>query len=72
MTQVPVIDFTAFREGTAEGKAKVAAAIREACEDTGFFYLSGHGIPLSQIDAIFAASRRFFALPLEERLQGQV
>ncbi len=69
MAQVPVIDFSAFLEGTAEGKAKVAMAIRAACEDTGFFYLSGHGIPQSQIDAIFAASRCFFALPLEERLK---
>jgi isopenicillin N synthase-like dioxygenase len=69
MAEVPVIDFTAFREGGAAGKATVATAIREACEDTGFFYLSGHGIAQSQIDAIFAASRRFFALPFEERLK---
>ena len=69
MAQVPVIDFSAFREGTAAGKAAVAAAIRDACETIGFFYLSGHGIANSQIDAVFAASRRFFALPLEERLK---
>jgi isopenicillin N synthase-like dioxygenase len=69
MVQVPVIDFAAFLLGTAEGKARVAKAIGAACEDTGFFYLSGHGIAQSQIDAIFAASRRFFALPLEERLK---
>jgi isopenicillin N synthase-like dioxygenase len=69
MAQVPVIDFAAFLLGTAEGKARVAEAICAACEDTGFFYLFGHGIAQSQIDAIFAASRRFFALPLEERLK---
>jgi isopenicillin N synthase-like dioxygenase len=69
LAQVPVIDFTAFRQGTAEGKAAVAVAIRDACETIGFFYLSGHGIPPSQVDAVFAASRRFFALPLEERLK---
>jgi isopenicillin N synthase-like dioxygenase len=69
MAQVPVIDFAAFLLGTAEGKARVAKAIGAACENTGFFYLSGHGIAQSQIDAIFAASRRFFALPLEERLK---
>lgn len=69
MAQVPVIDFTPFRQGTPAGKAKVAREIRDACEDTGFFYLAGHGIAQSEIDAIFAASRRFFALPLEERLK---
>jgi isopenicillin N synthase-like dioxygenase len=64
MAQVPLIDFAAFRQEAASGKATVAKAIRHACEDTGFFYLAGHGVPQSQIDAIFAASRRFFALPL--------
>jgi isopenicillin N synthase-like dioxygenase len=69
MVDVPVIDFTPFREGSAEGKARVADAIREACEGSGFFYLVGHGVPMEQIEAVFAASRRFFALPLEERLK---
>ena len=69
MNQVPVIDFRAFREGTTSGKAVVAAAIRDACETIGFFYLSGHGVPQEKIDAVFAASRRFFALPLAERLK---
>ncbi len=69
MAQVPVIDFTPFREGTTVGKARVAREIRDACEDTGFFYLAGHDIAQSAIDAIFAASRRFFALPLEDRLK---
>jgi isopenicillin N synthase-like dioxygenase len=69
MAEVPVIDFAPFREGTAAGKAAVAAAIRDACQTIGFFYLSGHGIAQSRIDAVFAASVRFFALPLEERLK---
>lgn len=47
----------------------MARAVREACEGPGFFYLAGHGVPPSEIEAIFAASRRFFALPLEERLK---
>jgi isopenicillin N synthase-like dioxygenase len=66
---VPVIDFGPFQDGTLEGRLKVATAIREACEGSGFFYLAGHGVSKSDVDAIFAASRRFFALPLEERLR---
>jgi isopenicillin N synthase-like dioxygenase len=69
MAQVPIIDFAAFRQGTANGKAGIAKEIRDACEDTGFFYLRGHGIAQSTVDAVFAASRRFFALPLQERLK---
>jgi isopenicillin N synthase-like dioxygenase len=68
-SDVPVIDFSPFAAGTPAGKAKVATAIQDACEGSGFFYLAGHGVPQSQIDGIFEASRRFFSLPLEERLK---
>src|SRR5215472_3046062 len=69
MDEVPVVDFSPFRQGSPYGKAKVATQIRTACEGTGFFYLSGHGVPQAEIDGIFAASRRFFDLPLEERMK---
>lgn len=67
--RVPMIDFAAFLAGSNDGKRTVAREIREACEGTGFFYLAGHGVPQTEIDAIFAASRRFFALPLEKRMK---
>ena len=69
MADVPVISLRPFLEGSAEGKARVAVEIRRACEGTGFFYLAKHGIPPSAVDDIFAASRRFFALPLDERMK---
>jgi isopenicillin N synthase-like dioxygenase len=62
-----VIDFAAFLTG--DGKLQVARQIREACESTGFFYLVRHGVPQATIDAVFAASRRFFAQPLEQRMK---
>ena len=65
--RVPVIDFAAFLTG--DGKLQVARQIREACESTGFFYLVRHGVPQATIDAVFAASRRFFAQPLEQRMK---
>ncbi|MBV8450059.1 MAG: isopenicillin N synthase family oxygenase [Hyphomicrobiales bacterium] len=69
MTDVPIIDFLPFREGAAAGKAKVAREIRGACEGIGFFYLARHGVPRAEVDAVFDASKRFFALPLEERMK---
>ena len=68
---IPVIDFSpAFRSDPGDPAAleALAAQVRHASETVGFFYLAGHGVPASQIDGIFAASRRFFALPLEERM----
>ena len=69
MASVPVIDFAPFLGGTAPGKDGVARQIRDACEGVGFLYLAGHGVPEASVAGIFAAARRFFALPLEQRLK---
>jgi isopenicillin N synthase-like dioxygenase len=69
MAKIPVVDFAGFLHGTAADKSRAAAAIRDACEDTGFFYLIGHDVPPAQVAAIFAAAHRFFALPLEQRME---
>lgn len=37
--------------------------------DVGFLYLAGHGIPQDLINAMFAASRSFFELPEEQKLE---
>jgi len=42
-------------------KAEIAAALLAAAEKEGFFYLVGHGVPQSAVDAAFALSRSFFA-----------
>lgn len=55
---IPVID--------AAG-AGAAAALREACCDSGFFYLRGHGVPQALLDAQLEWTRRFFDLPLAAR-----
>jgi isopenicillin N synthase-like dioxygenase len=65
----PVIDFGPFRSGDPEGKRRVALSIINVCKGSGFLSLSNHGIPQSQIDAVFAATRQFFAQPLEEKLK---
>ena len=46
--------------------------LRVAARDVGFFYLVGHGVPDSLGDALFAASRRFFALPEDRKLAIQM
>lgn len=60
---IPVVDIEPFRNGT--DKAKVAACVREAATDTGFLYIRGHGVPQELIDAAFAQSKAFFALPAQ-------
>src|SRR6516165_8393160 len=69
MADVPIIDFLPFREGSPAAKMKIAHEVRDACEGSGFFYLARHGVPSAAVEAVFVASRRFFTLPLEERMK---
>ena len=41
---IPVIDLTPFRAGTAAGKASVARAVAAAWETVGFLVVDGHGV----------------------------
>ena len=43
---IPIVDFSGFRESTSsQERQKVATEIVSAFKDSGFVYLSGHGIP---------------------------
>jgi isopenicillin N synthase-like dioxygenase len=67
LAEIPLIDFTPFREGGLAGKQQVAAQIADACERIGFFYLKGHGVPEQVLGDTFAQSQAFFHRPVEER-----
>lgn len=58
---IPVIDISSAING--DGLNDVASAIYRAATEHGFFYISGHGIDPKLIDAAFAVSKDFFALP---------
>jgi len=63
-SHLPVIDMAPlFDRNAGEQRRHVARAIEAACRDTGFFYVSGHGISAGLLARLDAASRRFFALP---------
>jgi isopenicillin N synthase-like dioxygenase len=61
METVPVIDIAPFLDGT--DPAGVAARVAHACEEIGFFQITGHGVPEELIQRVYDASRRFFDLP---------
>lgn len=62
---VPIIDLSILRGPDA---ADETARLRSALHETGFLYVTGHGVPPAVVDGVFAAAREFFALPLEDRL----
>src|SRR6188474_325777 len=67
--QIPVLDFGPVFAGELGALQRLAPEIHHACENIGFFYALNHGVPEELIDHAFAASRRFHALPLEEKLK---
>lgn len=66
---LPIIDISAFLDSGASEEARqtTAKAINAACVNYGFFYLTGHGIPISKLDKIIALARDFFALSVVEK-----
>lgn len=65
INDLPMIDISPLRGGSAAGIRKVADEMGAAARDVGFFYVANHGIPPSLIDNAYAAAERFFALPDE-------
>jgi isopenicillin N synthase-like dioxygenase len=59
MRSLPVIDMAQLDP----------AAIERAGRDSGFFYVAGHGVPPALIERLDRASRAFFELPLEQKLE---
>lgn len=67
ISEVPLIDFTPFRTGTQEERKAVAAEIAEACQQIGFFYIKGHGVPDALRQAVFSQAHDFFQRPEAEK-----
>ena len=69
LSSVPVIDIAPFLSGSPEGRCQVAAAVGQACEDIGFLIVKGHGVPRELVGDMYDISRRFFDLPLDEKMK---
>ena len=67
---LPVIDIGPFvRDSSAEERARVARELREVCINIGFFYITGHGIAESELDAVIDWGHRFFGLASAEKMK---
>jgi len=69
LSDIPVLDITAYQAGGSGALEAAAAELRFALENIGFFYLAGHGVAHQLIDRIFAETERFHALPLDNKMK---
>jgi isopenicillin N synthase-like dioxygenase len=67
--KIPVIDYGPYFAAEPGALTRLAKQVRHACENIGFLYVLNHGVPQGTIDRGFAASKRFHALPIEEKLK---
>jgi isopenicillin N synthase-like dioxygenase len=67
--RIPLIDFTAAFSGDPAERKALAWEIHKAARETGFFYLTGHGVLSDLMEGQLEWARRFFKLPLERKLE---
>lgn len=67
--ELPVIDVGPLLhpDGTRAGREAVAAAIRDACINSGFFYITNYGVTDAQMRTVADMAIRFFHLPAEKK-----
>lgn len=68
---LPVLDLSMLDQGQTATRG-FRDDLRSATHEFGFFYLTGHGIPDAVVQRAFSAARRFFALPLEDKLSVEM
>ena len=66
--EIPIIDVAPMLGSDPAAKRALAAELRQACTEIGFFYIRNHGVAQELIDATFAECPRFFGLPLDEKM----
>lgn len=69
---IPLIDVSDYLAGVPGAADRAAAELRYAFENVGFYYLAGHGVPASLIDAIYDAAARFHAQPMAAKLAVKI
>jgi isopenicillin N synthase-like dioxygenase len=60
-----------LQQQTGNSVESQSAAIRAACEETGFFVITGHGISTTVMKACYEAASHFFDQPISEKRRVQ-
>ena len=70
VSNLPIIDLLPFmNDGAREDRMHTALAVRSACINIGFFYVTGHGFTVKELNDVLTQGVSFFALPLQEKMK---
>ncbi len=68
VSNLPVVDLSPFTsESSPEDRRQIAGAIRSACIDIGFFYVTGHGFTVAELDAVLSEGRNSLRCRLRKK-----
>lgn len=68
-SSIPIVDITKLRTGTPDEQKEVAEELGKAARSVGFVYVTGGGIDETLFEGVLDATKRFFALPHDEKMK---
>jgi len=69
MDAIPVLDLSPLRGDDEAAKRQLARRLDEVGREIGFFVVAGHGMDPALGERLYDAGRRFFDLPMAEKLK---
>jgi len=67
-SQLPVVDFSKWVEGSVQERAEIGAELVDACHKVGFVYIINHCVEPEHVAEAFEWSRKLFDLRMEEKM----
>ena len=68
-SSIPIVDVTKLRTGAPAEQMVVARELGKAAREVGFVYVFGGGVDEALFEGVLDATKRFFALPYEEKMK---
>jgi isopenicillin N synthase-like dioxygenase len=65
---IPILDIGDYLAAKPGALEDIAAQLRHALEEVGFYFLSNHGVDQSLIDSVFAECARFHRQPVDDKM----
>lgn len=72
LEEIPVLDLADYRAGRPGAREALAAALAQAQQNIGFYYIRNHGVPQTLVDRMFDTVAAFHAQPLDEKLRLRI